>query len=219
MLVVEDDQTIWRGLHQALAGQGYTITWAANGTDAINSSEESPDLVLLDLGLPDIDGIEVCRELRLRHPRTTILMLTARADEIDIVVGLDAGADDYLTKPFRLAELLARIRAHLRRRVPDNDDETIVADEVTIDLSAHRVVVDDNEVELRPKEFDLLCMLARDAGKAIHRDEIMREVWDEHWHGSTKTLDQHISSLRKHLGTAGDHIVTVRGVGYRFQIR
>lgn len=216
ILVVEDDPTIWRGLHQALGNQGYDVSLAANGAEALRSIDTHPDLILLDLGLPDMDGIEVCRRVRANYPQATILILTARSDEIDVVLGLDAGADDYLTKPFKLSELLARIRAHLRRQVPDSEQATIVVDELTIDLAAHRVLIGDVEIELRPKEFDLLTILASDAGKAINRDEIMRVVWDSNWHGPTKTLDQHISSLRKHLGGTGDHIVTVRGVGYRY---
>lgn len=214
ILVVEDDPTIWRGLQQALSAQGYEVTWASNGRQA--STAAAPDLVLLDLGLPDIDGIDVCRRLRIEHPDTTIVILTARADEIDVVIGLDAGADDYLTKPFRLAELLARIRAHLRRRSPDSGVEVISVGELCIDLAAHRVNFGEIEVNLRPKEFDLLALLASEAGRVVERDRIMTEVWDEHWFGSTKTLDMHISSLRKRYPFIGEHITTLRGIGYRY---
>lgn len=217
ILVVEDDQTIWRGLHQALTDQGYTVSLAATGARSLVAAAAEPDLILLDLGLPDMDGIDVCRKIRTLYPQATVLILTARSDEIDVVLGLDAGADDYLTKPFKLSELLARIRAHLRRRIPEQGEEVIVVDELTIDLAAHRVLVDGEEVELRPKEFDLLTLLTSQIGSVLHRDDIMRIVWDPNWQGSTKTLDQQMSSLRKHLGRAGDHITTVRGVGYRFE--
>ncbi len=217
ILVVEDDATIWRGLHQALGAQGYEPDWADTGAGALVPRPVPPDLVLLDLGLPDIDGVEVCRRLRALYPQATIVILTARSDEIDVVIGLDAGADDYLVKPFRLAELLARIRAHLRRRSPDADLETVSVGTLSMDVGAHRVFVDGEELELRPKEFDLLALLLSEAGRVVPRERIMHEVWDEHWFGSTKTLDMHISSLRKRLGPTGDLITTLRGIGYRFE--
>ncbi len=215
ILVVEDDPTIWRGLQQALGSQGYALSWAATAAQALELATP-PDLVLLDLGLPDLDGIEVCRRIRQRHPLTTIVILTARTDEIDIVIGLDAGADDYLTKPFRLAELLARIRAHLRRRDTEDETERITVGDLIIDVAAHRVLYNGDEVDLRPKEFDLLTLLAADAGRVVERDRIMSEVWDEHWFGSTKTLDMHISALRKRYPEIGEHITTLRGIGYRY---
>lgn len=216
--MVEDDQTIWRGLDQALRNQGYDLEWAATGKAALASNGEPIDLVLLDLGLPDIDGVEVCRRLRAAHPETTIVILTARTDEIDVVIGLEAGADDYVTKPFRLAELLARLRAHLRRTTARRDEpESIAVGAVRLDLGAHRVYVGGEEVVLRPKEFDLLALLMGEAGRVVTRERIMAEVWDSHWFGSTKTLDMHISSLRRRLGPAGDAITTLRGVGYRFE--
>jgi len=204
-------------LHQALGAQGYEPDWADTGAAALVPRANPPDLVLLDLGLPDIDGVEVCRRLRAVYPQTTIVILTARSDEIDVVIGLDAGADDYLVKPFRLAELLARIRAHLRRRAPDADLDTLTVGSLSMDVGAHRVFVDGAELELRPKEFDLLALLLSEAGRVVTRERIMHEVWDEHWFGSTKTLDMHISSLRKRLGTTGDLITTLRGIGYRFE--
>ncbi|MDQ1505553.1 MAG: hypothetical protein QOD57_3280, partial [Actinomycetota bacterium] len=175
------------------------------------------DLVLLDLGLPDLDGLEVCRRLRSRLPDLPVLMLTARAEEVDAVVGLDAGADDYVTKPFRLAELMARIRAALRR-IPAA--AVTAVQDVRIDHAARRAWRGDAELELSPKEFDLLALLAADAGRAVTRDRIMREVWDEHWYGPTKTLDMHISWLRRKLGddpAAPRLITTLRGVGFRFE--
>ena len=223
ILVVEDDEAIGRGLSQALAGQGYLVGWAATGADALRQARDAaPDLVLLDLGLPDLDGVEVCRALRARWPATTIVMLTARSAEIDVVVGLDAGADDYVTKPFRLAELLARLRAHLRRAAATGAGGRLTVGRLELDTGAHRVWVTGREVELRPREFDLLALLMSEVGRVVARERIMAEVWDEHWFGSTKTLDMHISSLRRKLTDAGDvphRLSTVRGVGYRLEPR
>jgi DNA-binding response OmpR family regulator len=218
ILVVEDDETIWRGLNQALTAQGYRVTLASTGAAALDAVDlaEEPDLVLLDLGLPDMDGIEVCRRLRVRHPEATVVMLTARSEEIDIVLGLDAGADDYLTKPFHLSELLARIRAHLRRQVTTGSVTTADIGDLHIDFAAHRVKVHGEDVLLRAKEFDLLTILVRDVGNVLTREVILDEVWDISWPGSSRTLDQHITSLRRRLGDVGEHIVTVRGVGFRF---
>jgi DNA-binding response OmpR family regulator len=221
ILVVEDDEAIGRGLSLALAGQGYTVGWAPTASDALrDATEAAPDLVLLDLGLPDLDGVELCRRLRAVSPGTTIVMLTARADEIDVVVGLDAGADDYITKPFRLAELLARVRAHLRRAEPVGATGRLVVGRLELDAASHRMWVSGREVDLRPKEFDLLALLMAEAGRVVGRERIMAEVWDEHWFGSTKTLDMHVSALRKKLIDAGDvpnRLSTVRGVGYRLE--
>jgi len=221
ILVVEDDEAIGRGLSQALATQGYTVRWAPTAAVALrDATEAAPDLVLLDLGLPDLDGVELCRRLRAVSPGTTIVMLTARGAEIDVVVGLDAGADDYVTKPFRLAELLARVRAHLRRAEPAGRAGRLVVGSLELDIASHRMSVGGREVDLRPKEFDLLALLMAEAGRVVGRERIMAEVWDEHWFGSTKTLDMHISTLRKKLVDAGDvpnRLSTIRGVGYRLE--
>ena len=223
ILIVEDDAAIGRGLCTALEGQGYEVTWCERGLDALTEAAHTPfELVLLDLGLPDLDGVEVCRRLRGSGSRPTIVMLTARAEEADVVAGLDAGADDYLTKPFRLAELLARVRAHVRRDHGATDDGNadgpLTIGPLTIDTDARRVVVDGHEIDLRPKEFDLLALLANEAGRALTRERIMSDVWDEHWFGSTKTLDMHISGLRRKLGDpAPVTITTLRGVGYRLE--
>jgi DNA-binding response OmpR family regulator len=223
ILLVEDDNAIGRGVVQALETSGHEVDWVTSGTAALASAATAlPALVLLDLGLPDMDGVQVCAELRSAHPFVTIVILTARTEEIDVVVGLDAGADDYLTKPFRLSELLARVRAHLRRprlAASDENDELVLGD-LVIDSAARRVVLAGAELELRPKEFALLAMLAGNAGRAVTREAIMSEVWDEHWFGSTKTLDMHISSLRRKLGERDggpSRITTLRGVGYRLE--
>ncbi len=221
ILLVEDDEQIGAGLDQVLRTQDYDVTWTTTGQAAIDAAGPAPfDLVLLDLGLPDMDGIEVCRRLRRSTPTTTIVMLTARSSEIDIVVGLDAGADDYVAKPFRVAELAARVRAHLRRRdtAPDAPDLIAVGD-LTVDRPARRLHHAGIEILLRPKEFDLLLLLMTEAGAVITRERIMSEVWDEHWFGSTKTLDMHVSALRRKLADAGSEatLTTIRGVGYRFE--
>ena len=217
LLLVEDDASIAEPLVAALRREGHEVAWSPTGVDGLASVGPEVDLVLLDLGLPDVDGLEVCRQLRKRLPDLPVLMLTARAEEVDAVVGLDAGADDYVTKPFRLAELLARIRAALRRA--PSPAVTSVQD-VRIDHAARRAWRGDSELELSAKEFDLLALLAGDAGRAVTRDRIMREVWDEHWYGPTKTLDMHISWLRQKLGddpAAPRLITTLRGVGFRFE--
>jgi DNA-binding response OmpR family regulator len=219
ILVVEDDPAIGAGLSHALREGGYDVFWVKDGVSAVRAVNKTPiDLVVLDLGLPDMDGIEVCRRLR-EHPKLVIVMLTARRDEMDVVMGLDAGADDYLVKPFRLVELQARLRAHLRRPGP-SAGERIAVGRLVIDRGARICRIDEQDIELRPKEFDLLALLAAEAGRTLTRERIMAEVWDEHWFGSTKTLDMHVSWLRRKLtdnGLPNDQISTVRGVGYRFE--
>lgn len=179
------------------------------------------DIVILDLGLPDMDGLDVARSIRAEGLVTPILVLTARADEVDLVVGLDAGADDYVTKPFRLAELLARVRALLRRVGGDlTDEDELVAQDVRVDVGAHRAFQGKRELQLTAKEFELLRVLLRDAGSVVERDALMKEVWGSDPAGSTKTLDMHISWLRRKLGDdAADphYISTVRGMGFRFE--
>ena len=215
--LVEDDASIAEPLMAALRREGHDVAWSSTGANGLETVGPDTDLLLLDLGLPDLDGLEVCRRIRERLPDLPVVMLTARAEEVDAVVGLDAGADDYVTKPFRLAELMARIRAALRRAPAP--DVTRVQD-VRIDHAARRAWRGDQELDLSAKEFDLLALLAADAGRAVTRDRIMREVWDEHWYGPTKTLDMHISWLRKKLGddpSAPRLITTLRGVGFRFE--
>jgi DNA-binding response OmpR family regulator len=217
LLLVEDDPSIAEPLVAALQREGHEVAWSSTGADGLAAAGPGVDLVLLDLGLPDIDGLEVCRQIRTRLPDLPVLMLTARAEEVDAVVGLDAGADDYVTKPFRLAELMARIRAALRR-VPAATITSV--QDVRIDHAARRAWRGEDELDLSAKEFDLLALLAGSAGQAVTRDRIMREVWDEHWYGPTKTLDMHISWLRKKLGddpAAPRLITTLRGVGFRFE--
>jgi DNA-binding response OmpR family regulator len=219
ILVVEDDDAIASGLVRVLESQGYDVTRVGAGRPALSAPIRDIGLVLLDLGLPDIDGIDVCRRLRNASPELAILILTARDEELDLVAGLDAGADDYLVKPFKLSELLARVRAHMRRvaaaPVASAVTEPLSVAGVLIDRAARRVERDGGEVALRPKEFDLLALLAEQAGRVVTRETIMREVWDTDWMGSTKTLDNHILTLRGKLGDGA--ITTLRGIGYRLE--
>jgi DNA-binding response OmpR family regulator len=218
ILIVEDDDAIAGGLVRVLDSQGYEVRRIARGVPAVAEASDAVGLVILDLGLPDIDGITVCRRLRSSRPDLAILILSARDQELDVVAGLDAGADDYLIKPFRLSELLARVRAHLRRTAaaPSADaDRVLTAGELTVDVTARRAFAGDQELSLRPKEFELLALLVACAGKAVTREQIMREVWNTDWMGSTKTLDNHVLSLRHKLGA--DAITTLRGVGYRLE--
>jgi DNA-binding response OmpR family regulator len=219
ILVIEDDDAIATGLARILTGQGYAVRRLAHGAGAIRAADDGVELVVLDLGLPDVDGLDVCRALRAAHPDLAILILTARADELDIVAGLNAGADDYLAKPFRLAELLARIRSHLRRTKANAaaPEEPLTVGDVRIDGAARRAWLGGQELMLRPKEFDLLALFVANVGVALTRERIMDQVWDTAWTGSTKTLDTHVLGLRNKLGA--DAIATLRGVGYRFELR
>ncbi|MCW3006906.1 MAG: chemotaxis protein CheY [Solirubrobacterales bacterium] len=218
ILVVEDDEAIASGLARVLDAQGYVVARVGRGRAALESAADPGlALVVLDLGLPDIDGIDVCRRLRAARPELRILILTARDEELDVVAGLDAGADDYLVKPFRLSELLARVRAHLRSvtAVEPEEHPPLRAGDVVVDRGARRAWRRDDELALRPKEFDLLALLVAHSGRVVTRERIMGEVWDTDWMGSTKTLDTHVLTLRQKLGPP-EPITTLRGVGYRF---
>jgi len=213
LLVVEDDPTIAEPLRAGLQREGFEIDLVATGAAALGADE--CDLVLLDLGLPDIDGTDVCRQLRQRS-KVPIIVVTARGDEIDRVVLLELGADDYVVKPFGFRELLARIRAVLRRtgdQAAPAADPCIVVGGLEIDTRTRSVTLDGQPVALTPKEHDLLVYLARDPGAVLTRKQLIEDVWDQNWWGSTKTLDVHIASLRKKL--APELIETVRGVGFR----
>ena len=210
VLVVEDDRGIAESLVRGLRQAGYAAEGVRTGRDAL--AARAPDVVLLDLGLPDIDGVEVCRMLRARSD-AAIIAVTARGEEADRVVALDEGADDYLVKPFGLAELLARIRAVLRRRRPTGP-EIVRHGPLALDLRTRQVSVDGRPVSLTPKEFAVLECLAADPGRVMSRQQILERAWDAHWYGPTKVLDVHVAALRRKLGVPG-LIETVYGHGFR----
>jgi two-component system response regulator RegX3 len=214
VLVVEDEDAIAEPLAEGLRREGFDVERVATGAAALEAAE--PDVVLLDLRLPDLDGFEVCRQLRARSD-VPIIVVSARGEEIDRVVGLELGADDYVVKPFGLRELIARIRAVSRRTQSRGDaGSVIVVGALSVDQRARRVTVDGSEVELTPKEFDLLALLAREPGAVVERERILRDVWHTTWYGSSKTIDVHVAALRKKLGDP-NWIETVRGVGLRLR--
>lgn len=229
VLLVEDDERISEPLVRVLRSEAFDVAHVAAGHPALLAVDEAqPDLLLLDLTLPDIDGLDVCRKIRAKYPDLPIIMLTARAEEMDVIVGLNAGADDYVAKPFRLAELVARIRARLRiseQTAPVPIPPKLLGAGITLDTTARRCCVVDNagktsEVELTTKEFDLLVLLMQQPEVTLKREEIMAKVWDENWWGSTRTLDTHTSTLRRKIHDDTDppsKIITVRGVGFRFE--
>jgi DNA-binding response OmpR family regulator len=212
ILIVEDEDTIAEPLADGLSRDGFDVTRVATGGEAL--AQPIPDVVLLDLRLPDMDGYDVCRQLRARSD-VPIIMVTARGEEIDRVLGLELGADDYVVKPFGVRELVARIRAVTRRTMGRADDRApIRVGSLEIDERTRRVRVDSEEVDLTPKEFDLLALLAADAGAVVPRRRILEEVWETSWYGPTKTIDVHVAALRRKLGDPA-WIETVRGVGFR----
>jgi DNA-binding response OmpR family regulator len=221
VLLVEDDESIASPLVRGLEREGFSVEHTATGAAALESVRggDLADVVLLDLGLPDVDGFDLCRALRADSD-VPIIVVTARGDEVDRVVGLELGADDYVVKPFGLRELVARIRAVARRAVPRGEggksDSGARSSGLAVDRRTRRVTLDASEIALTPKEFDLLALLARDPGAVCSRQHILDEVWDPHWYGPTKTLDVHVASLRRKLGDPS-WIETVRGVGYRLR--
>jgi DNA-binding response OmpR family regulator len=219
VVLVEDDPAIGESVRTAFVAHGYDVEWHRTGASAIGALELAPpDLVVLDVGLPDTDGFTICRWLRGVYRALPIVVLTARDAEIDVVVGLDAGATDYVTKPFAMAVLLARVRAHLRGAETSDHDAPLVIGALHVEPAAYTARVAEVPVELRPREFELLVRLARDAGRVVTREQLMADVWDEHWDGSTKTLDMHVLGLRRKVGQAIT-ITAVRGVGYRLDPR
>lgn len=212
VLLVEDDDAIAEPLSEGLQREGFEVARVATGTQALRAGPV--DLVLLDLGLPDMDGYALCQQLRSVSD-VPILVVSARGAEVDRVVGLDLGADDYIVKPFGFRELMARIRAVLRRSGEGiGPDSRQVLGELVLDRRARKVMVCGREVDLTPKEFDLLALLAEDPGAVVTRQTILEEVWDPHWYGPTKTVDVHVASLRRKLGQPA-WIETVRRVGLR----
>jgi DNA-binding response OmpR family regulator len=220
ILLVEDDDSIAEPLRKGLEREGYSVHRVATGREALATS--GAEMVLLDLGLPDIDGLDVCRRLRATSD-VPIIVVSARGEEIDRVLGLELGADDYLTKPFSVRELVARIRAILRRTTTEPASALATDDsgaqrigDLEIDRRTHRVRMGEDDLDLTPKEFALLALLAEDPGALRTRAEILDQVWDPNWYGPTKTLDVHVASLRKKLGDPA-WIETVRGVGFRLR--
>ncbi|MFD3931980.1 response regulator transcription factor [Streptomyces sp. NPDC058614] len=220
VLLVEDDEPVAESLRRGLLRYGFEVEWVTTGGAAL--TYEGPyDVVLLDLGLPDTDGLDVCKALRARGD-VPIIVISARSDETDRVVGLELGADDYVTKPFGVREVIARIRAVMRRAQPRNDTSAPAGpdqygERLTIDRKAARVRLDGEEVALAPKEYDLLAFLTEEPGALMSREQIMEAVWDANWFGPTKTLDVHVAALRRKLAGAVT-IEAVRGVGFRLEI-
>ncbi len=222
ILIAEDERDLNNLVRQHLEDEGHRVLQAFDGPGGLTLvRQERPDLVVLDWMLPGLDGLEVCRRIR-RDSIVPILMLTARSEEIDRVLGLEVGADDYLTKPFSIRELLARIRALLRRIELDReggstDAEPVLTDGcLRVDVAAHIASVDGSVIDLTPKEFDLLALLLRNRGRAFGRDYLMEKVWGYDADGSDRTVDTHVLRLRKKLGPIGERIETVWGIGYRF---
>ena len=222
ILIVEDDDTVREALSAGLESEGYEVILSDNGLDGLKQAkEEGPDLILLDLMLPEMDGLSVCRALR-RNSDVPIIMLTARGTEMDKIVGLETGADDYVVKPFSLGELLARIRSLLRRTRNDKQENQmqLTSGNVSLDFTSRRVSKDDAEVHLTQKEFNLLAELMRNKGAVLSRDLLLEKVWGYSYVGNTHTVDVHIRWLREKIELDPSkpvRIVTVRGVGYRFE--
>ena len=222
VLLVEDEESITAPLSEALSREGFEPVIAGTAAEALElASSRAPDLVLLDLMLPDGSGLDVCRELRSRSA-VPIIMVTARGEEMDRVVGLEVGADDYVVKPFSAREVIARIRAVLRRTAAapaTARTEVVELGDLRVDAARRSASLAGEPLELSRKEFDLLRLLVESAGTVVTRERLIDEVWDTNWFGSTKTLDVHVSALRKKLGdepTTPRYIHTVRGVGFRF---
>lgn len=220
VLLAEDDDAIAAPLSRALGREGYAVTVEATGPTALQRALDGGyDLLILDLGLPGMDGLEVCRQIRATGADIAVLMLTARTDEVDFVVGLDAGADDYVSKPFRVAELMARVRALLRRRGAGAEDSVVEVNGLRLEPAARRVLLDGAEISLANKEYELLKVLLDHAGQVVSRETILQEVWGDVELRGSKTLDMHMSWLRRKIGDEGSvaerRIATVRGVGFR----
>ena len=220
ILIVEDEKDIVKMLDYNLKKEGYKILVAHDGEDALDAANvKYPDLILLDLMLPGVDGLEVCKQLKLERKTAAIpvIMLTAKTQESDKVVGLELGADDYVTKPFSPRELILRVKAILKRGKPQEEEKDILSvDKITIDIPRHKVTVDKKEIKLTQLEFRLLVTLVKRRGRVQSRDGLLEDVWDIASEVTTRTIDTHIKRLREKLGKAGKLIETIRGIGYRF---
>ncbi len=223
ILVVDDEISIRELLKFNLEKEGYKVTCVANGEEAIDLMNHTRyDLVILDLMLPGVNGLEVCRKMRTDRSLLSIpvIMLTAKGEEIDKVLGLELGADDYLTKPFGVRELLARIKVRLRRPSMEKDEEIIIRGDLAIELNSFTVKVRDEVIDFTPKEFELLRLLASHPGKVYTRDELLEKIWGYEYPGDTRTVDVHIRHLRQKVEkdpANPEYIETLRGIGYRFK--
>ena len=224
ILVVDDERNIVELVKLYLGNEGYAVETAYNGREALRKfSQQPPDLIILDLMLPEVDGYEVCRQIR-RESRVPIIMLTARGDDVDTIVGLEIGADDYMAKPFNPRELVARVKAVLRRTEPDpvataDAKNLIELGNTLIDLARHEVTIENKVVELRAKEFDLLRVLSQNIGIVLDRDRLLNLVWGYEYFGDTRTVDVHVAHLRDKLQGSSAHIQTVRGTGYKLVLK
>ena len=226
ILVVEDEENILEAVRYSLEGQGYETLTAADGVAGLSLTRaERPDLVILDVMLPGMDGLEVCRAIRREHDMP-VLLLTARVEEIDRIVGLELGADDYITKPFSMRELMARVKAHIRRyrkserAAADTGDGLLVSGNLEVDIAGHRVRLNGRELDLRPREFRLLTLFMQRVGRALTRDQVLETLWSQDYIGDARTVDVHVRWLREKIEDdpgRPTRIVTVRGVGYRFE--
>ncbi|MGM0501196.1 MAG: response regulator [Bacillota bacterium] len=224
ILVVDDEENIVKLLSYNLKQEGYEIITANDGQEALKKLEETtPDLMILDLMLPKVDGWDICRKVRKNDnfSNLPIIILSAKEEEIDKILGLELGADDYVTKPFSPRELLARVKAVLRRVNYKNEagDEILKVGDVKLDLKKHQVMVSEQELNLTPKEFELLSILINHPGQVFSRDKLLGQIWDYDYHGDTRTVDVHVRRLRKKISNYSEqeHIITVRGVGYKLK--
>ena len=225
VLVVEDEPNLLAALEYTLEQEGYVVLTAIDGESGLHLARTwEPDVLILDVMLPSLDGFEICRIIR-RESDIPILMLTARGEEVDRVVGLELGADDYVTKPFSMRELLARIRSLLRRASPptsigsQNESEVLRSGDLIIDLASHSATLEDKPLEMKPREFSLLSLLAANRGRAFTRDQILERLWGHDYIGDSRTVDVHVRWLREKIEpepSRPKRIVTIRGVGYRF---
>ena len=224
ILVVDDEENIVKLVSYNLEQEGYEIITANEGKEALAKIEqEDPDLMILDLMLPKVDGFDICRKVRKGDDATNlpIIILSAKEEEIDKILGLELGADDYVTKPFSPRELIARVKAVLRRvdyRADEGEEEILKTGAVEMDLKKHQVMISNHELNLTPKEFELLSILIKHPGQVFSRDNLLGEIWDYNYHGDTRTVDVHVRRLRKKISEYSEekHIITVRGVGYKF---
>lgn len=218
IVLVEDDLSIQKLVSYALEMNGFKVAVYSNGEDALASDNSSTELFLLDIMLPGLSGLEILDRIRKdkKLKEVPVILLTAKSTELDKVTGLDSGADDYITKPFGVLELISRVKALLRRTSSDNKDDLITDGELTINLKEHRVYLNNEVVDLTLKEFDLLEYLLRNKGRAIDRDLLLRDVWGYNYCGESRTIDVHVRHLREKLGPIGERIETVKGIGYRY---